>query len=341
LLLFYKVFLRGVFMLKRLCLLLLFLSFPFMATTQTFKIATQAPRNSPWIKPIYTIGEELYKISNNKIKLKIYPSGVAGSEADVVRKIRIGQLDGGTLTGVGLAKIAPEVFSLSLPLLIKDDKEFEFVLNKVKDEFAKKMEKKGFIIVTWFKAGWLYLFSKNPVFYPDDLKSQALAISVGDQEIMQSWRTMGYKVVPIATNDILAGLQSGMIDSYYSPPWASLQFQWFGIANNMCSIKFSPLVMGLVMRKRSWNKLSPALKKQFLEIAKVQVDRFDEDLVEVDQEHMDMMLDNGLRVNQISNEALKVWEKDVVKGYDVFVGQTFSKDFFIRLKAYIKEYRTN
>ena len=70
------------------------------------KIGTVAPKGSPWFDALKQIGKRWKKASNGDIKLKIYAGGVAGDEGDMLRKMRIGQLHMGSLTGVSLAQIS-------------------------------------------------------------------------------------------------------------------------------------------------------------------------------------------------------------------------------------------
>ena len=67
------------------------------------KLGTLAPKDSPWYNGVKRIGQRWRDESNGKIKLKIYPGGVAGDEGDMIRKMRIGQLHAGTVTGVGIS----------------------------------------------------------------------------------------------------------------------------------------------------------------------------------------------------------------------------------------------
>ena len=45
------------------------------------------------------------RISNGAVQVKIYPGGIAGGEQDMIRKMRLGVLQGGVFSNMGLAKI--------------------------------------------------------------------------------------------------------------------------------------------------------------------------------------------------------------------------------------------
>src|SRR5689334_909916 len=73
------------------------------------KFASLAPEGSTWMNIMHEWNKELMDKSKGKMTFKIYAGGLQGDEKDVVRKIRLGQLQSGGFTGVGMGEIAPDV----------------------------------------------------------------------------------------------------------------------------------------------------------------------------------------------------------------------------------------
>ena len=74
---------------------------PGLVLAAQFKIATVAPDGSAWMREMRAAGDEIKAASEGRVELKFYPGGVMGSDATVLRKIRVGQLQGGAFTGTG------------------------------------------------------------------------------------------------------------------------------------------------------------------------------------------------------------------------------------------------
>ncbi len=129
-----------------------------------------APDGSPWDVAIKKLSAEWSQITNGEVTIKVYPGGIAGDEADMVRKMRIGQLQGAVLTSVGLSNISPEISLFYLPMYFKNDAELDYILEKNSAKFNAILEKKGFVTISWTKSGWVNFFSKDPAFVPDDIK---------------------------------------------------------------------------------------------------------------------------------------------------------------------------
>src|ERR1035437_7514325 len=76
------------------------------------RLGTLAPKGSSYTKHLQVMGEKWRQAPGGGALLTIYPDGTMGSEADMVRRMRLGQLQAGMLTAVGLGEIEPAVTGL-------------------------------------------------------------------------------------------------------------------------------------------------------------------------------------------------------------------------------------
>ena len=305
----------------------------------TIKVGSIAPTGSPWDKALKKIAAEWKTISGGTIDMKIYPGGIVGTEPDMIRKMRIGQIQAAIFTGMGMSYIAPDVFALSLAFMVRNDKELDYLMMKSTPYFEKLIAKKGFTVLAWAKVGWINFFSTKPVVYPKDLKPLKLAVAEGEAELLQAWRVLNYNAIPLATNDVMTGLQNGMIEALYAPPLVAASFQWFGIAKHMCSIRISPLIGGIVINKKTWDEIPADMRPKLVKSMKQVVDNLYIDTIALEKSAVDTMLKNGLQIHQVPPEGEKVWRQEATKSYEVYVGKTFSRELFEKLKGYLKEYR--
>src|SRR5688572_6709938 len=85
------------------------------AQTQERRIATLAPEGSPWMKQMQAGAARIEEATEGRVKTRYYGGGIQGDEQDVVRKMKVGHLDGAALTSIGLALIYPGIRVLQLP----------------------------------------------------------------------------------------------------------------------------------------------------------------------------------------------------------------------------------
>jgi TRAP-type C4-dicarboxylate transport system substrate-binding protein len=234
------------------------LSTPTLAPAQgaVIKLATLVPEGSVWDKALRDMGSEWSTATQGRVALRVYPGGVAGDEPDVVRKMRIGQLQAAALTTAGLAAIDPAFQMFNIPMFFDSYPELDAVLATMTPVIRQRLEAKGFVLLSWGHGGWVYFFTKTPVRTVDELRKTKMFVWSGDDAMVQRWKANGFQPVPLALTDILTGLQTGMIDSYPTTPLLGLTLQWYHQTPHMVGVGLAPLVGGLVITKQAWMKLS-------------------------------------------------------------------------------------
>src|SRR5512142_841349 len=84
----------------------------------TIKLGTLAPQGSTWHNLLKEMGEKWAQVSGGKVKVRIYAGGTQGSEGDMVRKMKVGQLQAAAISNVGMHDIAREPQAISAPGVI-------------------------------------------------------------------------------------------------------------------------------------------------------------------------------------------------------------------------------
>jgi TRAP-type C4-dicarboxylate transport system substrate-binding protein len=305
----------------------------------TIKLGSLAPNGSPWDNGLRKIAAEWSRISGGKVTLKIYPGGIAGGEEDMIRKMRIGQLHAAGMTGVGMCRIFTGVLAIQLPLLVRTDDELWYILDRMKPVFEKELEKKGFKVLIWSKVGWVHFFSKKPVVRPDDLRKQKQFMWAGDADGVQTWREAGFHPVPLDVTDLMSALQSGMVEAFTASPLSAASYQWFGLAKNMCGMKWAPLVGGIVVSAKTWKRVPAKLKPKLLASAASIGKSMQAQIDKADAQAVDVMKKHGLVVSTVPPEAEAEWEKLAKGAFAKLAGKSFDKESYEQIKKYLKEYR--
>lgn len=280
---------------------------PAAAQPVTIKLATLVPDGSVWDKILKTMGSEWGQSTQGRVQLRIYPGGVAGDEPDIVRKMRIGQIQAAALTTAGLATIDPSFKLFSIPMFFDSYEELHTVLGKMEPLFKQRLEAKGFVLLNWGHGGWVYFFTKQPVETVDQLKKTKMFVWAGDEAMTALWKTNGFRPVALAATDILTGLQTGMIDAYPTTPLLALTLQWYRSTPNMVGIGLAPLVGGLVVTRQAWQKIAPADQAKLLEACHAAELKLRTDVPRQDTTAIGEMTKRGLNVTRISPAAVAEW----------------------------------
>lgn len=312
------------------------------AAEKTLRIGTLAPKNSLYHRQLMELGEVWRTAQGGGAKYLVYPDGSQGGEAEMARRMRIGQLQGALLSVVGLREIEPSIAALqNLPLLFKSWEEVDYVREKMRPSMEKKFADKGFVVLAWGDAGWVRFFSKEPAFRPDDFKKMrffAWGSEVEQQDIMKS---LGYTPVPLETGDILPSIQTGMISVVPSTPYFALASQIYNSAPNMLEVNWAPIVGALVVTRKAWDDMPPAVQAAVREASdKAGVQIRAKARQEVD-DAVDAMKKRGLVVNRPSAEQMREWNALADKLYPRIRGSMVPADTFDEVFAHLKAYRAS
>lgn len=266
------------------------------------KLATLVPDGSVWHKALLDMGDEWSRETQGRVTLRIFPNGTQGDEPDLLRKMRIGQLHSASLTVKGLAAIDESFATFTVPMMFDSYDELFTVLAKMEPTLAKRLESKGFVLLNWGHAGWVYFFSKQPVKSVGDLKKMKLWVWAGDEKMNELWKANGFHPVPLAATDILTGLQTGMIEALPSIPLGALQLQWFRSSPCMVNLGLAPLVGGTVISAKTWAKISEADRAKVRAACKKTEARLAAIIPDQDRSALAEMKKRGLQVTELTPE---------------------------------------
>lgn len=320
---------------------LLCLSLPVTAWAQAtpLRIGTLVPKNSLYHQQLLELGETWRTAQGGGARFVVFTDGSQGGEAELARRMRIGQLQGALMSVVGLREIDPTITALqNLPLLFRNWDEVDHVREKMRPAMEKRFLERGFVVIGWGDAGWVRFFSKEPAFLPDDFKRMKFFAWGSEPEQQAIMKSLGYTPVPLETADILPSMQTGMINVVPSTPYFALASQIFNTAPNMLELNWAPIVGALVVTKKAWDGMSPA-GHQALRTSgeKAGIQMRTQARREVD-DAVDAMKKRGLVVNRPTPEQMREWNLLAEKLYPRIRGtmvpaETFD-EVFVHLKAY-------
>lgn len=275
------------------------------------KLATFAPANTSWHRALVEMKAASEKGTAGRVAIDIFAGGTQGPEATVVTYLRVGQLQAALLMPAGLAQIDPSVNVFALPFFVKDDAELKYLLDTVGPEVARRLDAKGFQLLNWGSAGWVQVFSKQPIRTLDELKRAKLYTSQGDEAMVRWYSDNGFHPQALSEKEIVAQLRlpSGIIDAVPSPPYGALALQFYTATPYMLDINVAPLVGATVVAKAAWNRLSADDKNAVMAAAASMQTRVLADVAKVDADSVAAMKKAKLNVITLDAKAKGEFEK--------------------------------
>jgi TRAP-type C4-dicarboxylate transport system substrate-binding protein len=203
--------------------------------TTTLRMATLAPKESPWGKVFRAWSEAVRQKTHGTVETTWFWNGVGGPERSVVGKIRTGELAGGALTAAGLASVYKPIVALQMPGAFDTWAELDEARAALRPEFDAQLAKAGFEVVGWGDVGRARTFSKGfEIRLPADLRGHTPVVGIDDSIAPKVLSVIGRVTGRSAdVNEILPMLENGSIDVVTAPALAVEQLQWAAYLDHM------------------------------------------------------------------------------------------------------------
>ncbi len=280
------------------------------ARKRMLKIGTAAPRGTLWAKAVEELGARFAELSDGELGFRVYP-GVAGDEPTILRKMRVGQLQGAAFTSTGLSLISREPMALQQPLFFDSYAELDAVRDALAPELREIFARHGFVLLTWSDAGWLYFFTKRPAASLAQIQGIKIWKWANDPHAVKMAAELGFVPVVLSSVDLLPSLRTGMIDAFPSTPMAALATQAYSQAPNLIDLPWAPVIGAIIVTEESWAPIAPELKPQLVAAAEQIGRRLRDDVRIQTDEALASMAKNGLRRHAPSPAELEAWKKKV------------------------------
>jgi TRAP-type C4-dicarboxylate transport system substrate-binding protein len=310
-------------------------------TAQTkIRLATLVPSGTSYHHSLQAMGEKWRKDSNGAVALTIYADGTMGSEDEIVRRMRVGQLQAAVLTVAGLSEIDPSVSALQkMPLVYRSLDEAAYVRAKLAGELDRRLADKGFVVLFWADAGWVRFFSKEAGILPENFKKMKIFVTAGDDKQADLLKNAGFHPVLLEIMDLLTALQTGMVDSVPTIPLHALSGQLYLSTHHMLEVNWLPLVGALILTRKTWEALTPAQRDDMLKSAADCGQEFQTLGRQENQEAVEAMKRRGLQVHPVSKEAEDEWRRFSEGFYPQIRGTIVPADMFDEVMQVLRDYR--
>ena len=246
-------------------------------------------------------------------------------------------------TSFGLSSINPAVMTMSAPFLIRDDNELTAVMREVEGELEARINSGEFFMVAWSKAGFVNIFSRDPVFSPDDLKRQKIGSNPEADDMNTAFKTMGFQVVDSDWLDVGPKLASGALMAVYQSPAAIAAYQMHTILKNMLFTNIAPVLGGIVMNQVTWKKIgeiNPRYQTDLLRATRRIAEEFDGSMSKTISDAITTMTREGLKVNRPSPAQEQLWYSEIERVTPSLMGSTYDRALYEKIVDALARYRS-
>jgi TRAP-type C4-dicarboxylate transport system substrate-binding protein len=234
-------------------------------TAVELRFATLAPNGSSWMKVFNAWNRTIQAETKGTLKLRFYAGGSQGDERDFIRKMRAGQVDGASVTTMGLSQVVRSALVLSVPGVLSEYEELDRVRAALSARFDEMFDQEGYKVLAWGDVGKTRLFSTERIERPSELKQRRPWAWKDDLIFTEFLKVVGANAVRLGVPEVYPGLQTRMIDTLPASALAAVSMQWYTRLNYVSKRNSGIIVGATLIREDKLDALSDEHRKVLIE----------------------------------------------------------------------------
>jgi tripartite ATP-independent transporter DctP family solute receptor len=224
-----------------------------------FRSADVHPADYPTVMAVQYMGKQLAAETQGRLAVKVYPSGVLGSERDNIEQLRLGGLDMMRINAGPLNSVVPETIVTVLPFVFRSTEHMRKVLDgPIGDEILASMESQGLVGLAFYDSGARSFYTaKKPIKSLSDMKGMKIRVQQSDLFVAMI-EALGANPTPMPYGEVYTALKTGIVDAAENN-WPSYESsRHFEAAKYYSLTEHSLAPEVLVFSKKVWDGLSKA-----------------------------------------------------------------------------------
>lgn len=331
-----RLFLRSLFITS----LLLILSQPAIcAPKHFFKVATIAPAGSVWITEFEKFAQEVSEKTDGEVGFRIYPGGVMGDDQAMLRKMRVGQLNGGGFTMTGISQLLADFRIFAIPFLFRSYDEIDAVKKGLQPYFTEQFRTKRMEFISYNEVGFVYAMSTSPLTTVEDLKQSKSWTPSGDPLTSKFMQNLDITPVQLTIPDVLSSLQTGLVNTVFNSLYGSIVLQWYTKANYITDIPYGYAYGVFVLDSKKFGKMPEQYQHIVKESAAKYFGVIEEKTRQSNIDSRKVLTSQGVTFVTPDEAVQTTMEANSAKTIQETIGDSFSETVYEKMIDLLNEFR--
>lgn len=300
-------------------------------TARQLKLGHLSPDDAPLGQGALKFAELVGKKSDNKIQIKVYPSGQLGSEAQQIGATQGRTQDFILLSTTPLSSVVKELQIMDFPGIVSTPAEADALLDgPAGKKMLGRFEGRNLVGLAFFENGFRHLTNnKKRVVKLEDMRGLKVRVQQSPSSI-DVFQRLGTNPVPMSWNQLYTALETRTVDAQENPIATIHAGKLYEVQKYMTLTAHAYGANVLVGSKKLWESLSADERKIITEAA-VEARNFQRKLSrEKEQALMAEMIASGLSVDRFAPEEfdkLRAAVQPVLEKYSKDIGANVVGEF--------------
>ncbi len=297
-----------------------------------FKFAHFVSPAEPGVWSGQWIEKDMNEKMGDKISAKFFHSGQMGNEIEIVKKVRMGALQGAYCTGNYAPELNPKFGIGTLAFCMDSYAKWEAFLKnqELRKELFTSLQDKGLLVLDLAYFGIYGIASTKPFKNLDELKTMKMRTTQARYPLA-FWNVLGMNPLPMAWADVFPGLKQGVVDGTDQTEFnvhtrLSDVCKYFTHTRHMTGLFF------FMVNEKWWNGLDADTRSAAEAIILANLAKARQESMRLTDESDAVMKEKGMTVSDLPAEEMEKFKALQMKVWEQFEPE-IGKEWLTKVKA--------
>ena len=321
-------------------LLIFALLFAAAGNAQTLKIATLTPEGSEWMKDMRASAAEINSRTDGRVTIKYYGGGSRGTDAKVLREMRLGRLQGGVFTPSAIMERYRDIGLYGMPMVFKSIEEADHVRSVMDSKIIAGLDDAGYITFGFAATGFAMMMSHDAVATLDDLRGKRVWVPEGDDVSKATMDALGVNSIPLPLTDVYTALQTGALDIVTMSAVGAVLLQYHTKLKYVTDLPLIYTIGFMAIDKKAFSRLSASDQEVVRSVMSELYARYDKLNIEDEKAAKEALFKAGMQKVVPEAGPLAELEAAVRKSNDKLAGQgAVSAELYEEMLGLVEAFR--
>jgi TRAP-type C4-dicarboxylate transport system substrate-binding protein len=303
---------------------------------QVLKVALAVPRSQEIEIEVKKYNEKLAAMTNNSVKVRIYWGGAAGDDLDVMRKMKLGQMDATALSLELCSQFVRQALVMASPALFTNYKQLDAVRNALTPAMDEEAYQNGYKVMGWGDVGRLRLMSKQPVATLADFRKMRPWLYPQSEMLKDFYKNVNATGVPLGLIEVYGALQTNMIDVVWISSLMGAALQWHTATHYISEQGLGFISGAFIIRRGAWEALPKNVQDSMLKLAGETRQKNQIEARKADERAYKKLIERGHKPVTIAN--IPEWQKVGESVREHMVGRIYTRELLQKAEQIAKQY---
>ncbi|MCX6144384.1 MAG: TRAP transporter substrate-binding protein DctP, partial [Ignavibacteriales bacterium] len=197
----------------------------------------------------------------------------------------------------------------------------------------------GYVLLGWAEVGFVHVFTSTPIRKNEDLKGLKMWTWEGDPIAETAFRTLGMNPIPLSFIDVNTSLQTGLINAFYTTPYAAIALQWYTRVKYMVDVPLADAAGSVLISKKYYDQLPGDLQEILLRNGRLYITKLTQLTRKDNRDSITELKKRGITILPANEKELQDYIEVGSRARRALVGKLFSADFLDRVEKSVADYR--